>query len=561
MSLPLEQESDQQRTGWGAAARPGARLLVLEAAVLVVAVAVFLVSVLPNLANHPAVTDDEVWVLSSAFKLAEEGVFGSDMFAGFYHADSHYYFNMPAHHFLVAGALKVLGAGILEARLVSVVYGLAVLLLTYILARKLYGVVVAVLAVGLLLFLRLNMGFDTGLPLQELSATIRYDLAPVPFALGGVLLLLGPPRLWRWALAGLLFGVATLLQFYAVFMVPVALVFLAIDRLPAREKLRLAGALVGATVLVGLPYGIYALANLDDFRGQVRTVDRRDDFLSPRFYVDNLLHETKRFTRPLGFKEVPRGEDPRLVEARFLNASEMLTRRPSAKLAVLVGLPASLVYIGWRAFRWRSRGDRLMFLCLLGLPLQFALLEGAKLYIYWVLVLPFLCAGIAAIARYLIERARDNRAWLAAAGAVAIVLLLFFAEGAVARRNGLQTASDESEYATVSRVLREFVPEGSRVVGSTSLWWALRDTDYRSYFLFFYLTRDDAGPYRQTIPEFMQSFDAEYLVLTRLAQEELEKHLSERDRRDLDDYVDSHGTPVGRVETKSYGYVDIWRLR
>ena len=66
------------------------------------AVLVFLVSVLPNLANHPPLTDDEAWVMSASFKLARDGVFGSDMFAGFFNADQHYFFNMPGHHVAIA---------------------------------------------------------------------------------------------------------------------------------------------------------------------------------------------------------------------------------------------------------------------------------------------------------------------------------------------------------------------------------------------------------------------------------------------------------------------------
>src|SRR3954470_15488619 len=93
------------------------RSLLLEAAALTTGIAVFLVSVLPNLGNHPSVTDDEVWVLSAAYKLATQGVFGSDLFRGFYHADQHYYFNMPAQQFVIAGALKLLGYGITQARL------------------------------------------------------------------------------------------------------------------------------------------------------------------------------------------------------------------------------------------------------------------------------------------------------------------------------------------------------------------------------------------------------------------------------------------------------------
>ena len=540
--------------------RPGGRWLI-EATALAAALAVFLVSVLPNLSNHPAITDDEVWVLSASYKLVEDGVFGADMFAGFYNADSHYLFNMPGHHFVLAAAFKVLGAGILQARLVGVAYGVAVLLLTYLLGRRLYGAGVALLSVGLLLFLRLNMGFDTGLPLQELAASIRYDLAPVPFALGGVLLLLGPPSIGRAALAGALFGAAALLQFYGAFLIPVALAFLALDALPTRLKLRLGGALVGAAVAVGLPYAGYTLANYTDFKGQAGTVESRADLLSPTFYVDSVLHEAKRFTRPLGFREVPRGENPRLVDPRFLSFREMMTRRPSAKLAVLVGLPLAIAFAGRRAWRERSRGDRLLVLCLVGLPVQFALFESLKLYIYWILVVPFLCIGIAAVALQLLRRARDDRLRLALAAVTAVCLLGVFAEGSVARVSGLRTASKESSYDALGVALHGYVASGSRVVGSTSLWWGLRDTDYRSYFLFFYLTGPDAGPYRETIPEFLGRFDAEFLVLTRFGEEELEKRLALKDRAELDRYLAEHGEKLVRLESASYGYIDLWRLR
>ncbi|HEY4684751.1 MAG TPA: glycosyltransferase family 39 protein, partial [Dehalococcoidia bacterium] len=317
------------------------RRLLIEAAALTLAVAILLVSVLPNLANHPAVTDDEIWVFSAAYKLANEGVFGSDMFAGFYGADEHYYFNMPAQQFVVAASFKLIGAGVAQARLVGVLYGVATLVLTYLLARRLYGPAAAVLSLGLLLFLRLNMGFDTGLPLQELAANMRYDLAPVPFLLAGCLLLLDAPSRARSMAAGALFGLAVLFQFYAAFLFPIAVLFLWLEALPRQERLRLIGGLLGAAALVGLPYGVYILSDYTDFKGQAGTIDRRADFDRPGFYLDNLADEPDRFLRPLAIKEIPRGEDLD-AEPRFLGLKEMLTRRPSAKLAVLLGLPLAL---------------------------------------------------------------------------------------------------------------------------------------------------------------------------------------------------------------------------
>ena len=539
------------------------RRLLIEVAALSVATAILLASILPNLANHPTLTDDEAWVMSAAYKLASQGVFGSDMFRGFYYADQHYFFNMPGHNFVVAAAFKILGAGVVQARLVGLAYGLAVMVLTYLFARRLYGVGAAMLALGLLLFLRLNMGFDTGLPLQELAASIRYDLAPVPFMLGGLLLLLGGASLPRAAAAGALFGVATLLQFYGAFAIPVAVAFLAFEDLPGKHRAKLAGALMVAAALVCLPYGVYVVAHLDDFRGQAGTVDQRDDFTDPSFYVDSIAEEPDRFLRPLAFKEVPKGEDPRTTEPRFLSLGEMAVRRPSAKLGVLVGLPLALGFAGWRGLRERRRGDLLLFLTLAGLIAQYAFFESAKLFIYWIAVVPFLCAGIAGATLWLLRPPRSDRLRLALAGLTALCLLGVFAEGSAARVNGFSAAGDETEYARLGDLIHESVPPGAKVVGSTSLWWALRDTDYRSYFMFFYVTSPNAGRDRSTISGFLDATEAEYLVLTRLGQEELEKHLTRADREDLEAYKRAHATLVKRLDgddARSYGYVDIWRL-
>lgn len=536
------------------------RLRFIEGAALALAVLILLVSVLPNLANHPAITDDEMWVFSSAYKLAREGVFGSDMFSGFYNAEGHYYFNMPAQHFVIAAAFKLLGAGIVQARLAGVVYAIATLLLTYLLTRRLYGVAAAVLSLGLLLFLRLNIGFDTGLPLQELAANMRYDLAPVPFLLAGCLFLLGGPSLGRAIAAGAIFGIAVLFQFYGAFIFPMAVAFLWLEALPTRERLRLIGALLGAAALVGVPYGAYILSDLADYKGQVRTIDDRAELTDPRFYFDNLLDEPNRFLRPLAFKEIPRGAGID-AEPRFLSLTETLTRRPSAKLGVLVGLPLALAYSYRRARE--SRGERLLCLCLAGLAAQFALLDSTKFFIYWIPVIPFLCIGIAGAAVWLLQPPQRDRPRLVAAAATLIVLLLFLAEGSVARLNGIRTAPHASGYDRLAAVIQEQIPPGSRVVGATSLWWGLRETEYRSYFLFFYLTRPDAGPFKTTISEFLDGFDADYIVLTRYASGELDRALPPGDYADWRGYLSRKARKIARLEAPvatTYGYVDIWKL-
>src|SRR3972149_4648423 len=121
------------------------RPLLIEAATIAGAILLFLGTAVVNLGTCPAPTDDEMWVFSAAYKLAEEGVFGSDLFAGFYGAEEHYYFNLPAHHFAIAASFKLFGAGVVQGRLVGLVYGVATLLLTYLLARRMAGVPAALL--------------------------------------------------------------------------------------------------------------------------------------------------------------------------------------------------------------------------------------------------------------------------------------------------------------------------------------------------------------------------------------------------------------------------------
>src|SRR5215211_2251393 len=87
-------------------------LATIEAGFCAIAITIFLLATLLHLSKHPAITSDEMWILSSSHKLASTGVFGSDLFRGFYGADQHYFFNMPGHHVAIAASLKLFGAGI-----------------------------------------------------------------------------------------------------------------------------------------------------------------------------------------------------------------------------------------------------------------------------------------------------------------------------------------------------------------------------------------------------------------------------------------------------------------
>lgn len=72
-----------------------------------------------DLANFRPVSSDDVWIMSASYKLATEGVFGSDIYAGFFNADQHYFIALPVHHVRQAIVFRLAGAGVAQARWVS----------------------------------------------------------------------------------------------------------------------------------------------------------------------------------------------------------------------------------------------------------------------------------------------------------------------------------------------------------------------------------------------------------------------------------------------------------
>src|SRR6476620_3699366 len=99
---------------------------------------IYLAISLHHLDVVPQVDEDEPWQASTGWKLATEGVFGSDMFAGFYGMERRYYGFMPLHQLLLAGIFRIAVVGVFQARFETVILGLLTLALTYTLAQRLF---------------------------------------------------------------------------------------------------------------------------------------------------------------------------------------------------------------------------------------------------------------------------------------------------------------------------------------------------------------------------------------------------------------------------------------
>ena len=117
----------------------------------------YLAATLTHLDDFPLLDWPQMGIVAPAAKLAEEGVYGNDLFEGFHDSESRNYEYMPAYPVLVAGAFALFGTGVVQARLVSVLCGWLVVVLTFQLGRRLHGPAVGLTAAALLCLLRLGL--------------------------------------------------------------------------------------------------------------------------------------------------------------------------------------------------------------------------------------------------------------------------------------------------------------------------------------------------------------------------------------------------------------------
>lgn len=441
-------------------ARPAFASGVVRRAALVGLLLLFLAISLLYLDRLPPVFEDEPWQASTGWSIARDGVFGSEMFAGYYGMDRHYYGYMPVHPLLLAGTFRVAGIGVEQMRLEATAMALTTLLLAWVLARRLFDDAVALLAVAMLVVVRL-LGTSpvtlTGIPLVDGARIARYDIVVPVFGLGALLAFVhARDRVgWLWySAAGLLAALAGLSHVYGAFWF-VALALLALwDRARPRQL----AALAFGFVAPWLGYLAYVLPHLDDWRGQTRIYNPRFELLDPGWYVSNVLDEYHRYGPGLG----PPGWD--------------WLARPGFWVALVV-LPASLVALARRAMRG-DRAARAIVVPTVVIPALFAPLLYVKQSSYLLTVVPL---GAIAAAWGVVElwRRLPPTGWFRVA-LVTFGLLVALEGLAQVRAVDADTDRTTPYDAHVAR-LRAEAPPGARVLGVHTWWLGFYDADFRAW--------------------------------------------------------------------------------
>jgi hypothetical protein len=402
----------------------------------------------------PRIHVDEGWTAAPGWTLVSKGRFATDLFEGFFGAETRWYGFLPAYPAVVGLFLRLFGFGLFQARAASLFLASATLLMTYLLGRRLLGPRTGLLAALVLAtwpiaapsaFLR------TGIPLADLGRLVRYDVAVGAFGLAALLAIAAPlssrslPATGRCLAAGGLAGLAALSHAYGGAWL--AILAAASVWAYGRKGFRTWPGYAAGAAIAAAPWIAFVLADPGGAREQNRSYAARVDLFRPGFYVENLLAEPGRF-RPL--LEAVRGGSP-------------------AAILFAAAAGAGLLLLAHRALSREDRGARLVVAAAGILGAGFALLLRPKMFWYLGTVWPVAALAAAAALSALVDRRRPRPLRLLVWAAVAVAT----AQGFLSFARLAREASATEPYSAIAATLRQRVPADGRLLLQPHWWLAL----------------------------------------------------------------------------------------
>lgn len=505
---------------------------------------------LHNLTGVPRVYEDEPWQASTGWKIASQGVFGSDLFAGLYGMEQHYYGYMPLHPLLLALIFRIAGLGLFQTRLEAVGLGLVTLALTFALARRLFrDERVALLAVIFLLCVRsigLTAFQHTGILLLDMTRLARYDMLVPVFGLGALHAYLVARRqenaLW-YGLAGVLTACAGLAHLYGLFWLPVLGILILWDghSKPSKTRTALVSLLIGFALPWAL-YGAYVAADVYDWRGQTRIYGNRFDLLHLEWYLQNVRDELRRYGP--GLESFPAA----LMRIGFWST--------------LIALPLSCAALVWRAAREGDRAARVAIVPLILLPILFAVLLRVKLVNYTVTLAPLAAIAVAWGSVTFWDTLGGVPFLRIARFALAALLLGIIFEG-ITRVSVLeQTAQTTTPYYQFIRQVRALIPPNARIVGLHTYWFGLENFDYRSFSVPLSWTDRQNEPRPLSFAEGLERIAPDVVLLDdRMRDYFKSAPPDDPNPREFYRWLGAHqGQLAGRVDDPTYGLIEIYSV-
>jgi 4-amino-4-deoxy-L-arabinose transferase-like glycosyltransferase len=504
----------------------------------------------PYLGNFPLVTFDEAGIAAPAYKLATHGIYGNDLYTGYYQSETYTYEYMPLYPLLVALSFKLFGMGVEQQRLVSVLCGLAILLLTFVLGWQLYGTPTGIVAVAALCSIRLSLDpRASGILLLDLARIGRYDgLMAAGVVATCCCFYWAHTRhiCWGYLATGLLAGLATLGHPNGAFVLAVvagALLWHHGLRVLRYGPIYL---IVVGWLLACTPWLIYILQNPEAYYGQMlrHAGIGRFDLLFPSFYWNNLVEEPFRY-------------------GRIFPVDQRLRSLPRVGIwLTLAGLGIANIVLWLRVRRLNQLADRLLLLALPALAGLLALLVNHKYYGYLMLILPFIALqsawAIVVVWRWLGHRTKLGRLILGVLLAAAVL------EGGLGVASSLVMARSTSSYPRLMTAIAQSIPSGSRILMTHHYWYGLAQYDTRSVLLPIYLSSPRYyQPRPLSIEDALQRLAPDYVIADWLVEPEIRVPPgpnAEAQKQGFAKYMHQRcANVVARIDDVDYGTIRLYR--
>lgn len=500
---------------------------------------------LQRLSVLPTVNGDEAWQSSTAWKLAREGVFGSDMYAGYYGMEEHYYAFLPLYPATLALIFRFADGGLWQARFLSVACGALIIALTYALAYRLWhDVRLSALAGLFLLTIRWFAEtplHPTGILFLDATRLARYDVLVPVLALGTLHLFLSAqrtPRPWLYLVTGMSAGLAGLAHLYGLALLPILIVLILWQRGPRRSLHCL--LVLGGAVIPWLPYFAYILGDMPDWLAQTRVYTPRFDLLNPQWYWQNVVNEGTRY-------------------AIGANSSPPLALRPGFWF-VLLALPGGVLLLVKRAFFAGDMRARFIVTPLILVPIAFALFVQLKFTNYLFLLTPFAAIVFAWTFIWLWNciAGRKRGGWARFALVTLLVMLFLETTSRVLYRDAL--AATTTSYEALNAQLRAIIPPGARVLGLPRFGFERDAYVYRSVHVAFGLSNPMLNEHPVPLWAALDAQRPAYILMDDDLRIYLDQDLDGNGVRFANWLAARHATRVASMHIASYGWLELWKI-
>lgn len=489
-----------------------------------------------SLLRFPSPDVDEAWRASRAWALIRTGRAFGTLDAGVFDRYEGYWTFFPwLEIWFTASAIRLLGLSLFAVRLVSLVFGLLLLVCLYAIASNLEGPLVGILGVVLVAFSRSFL----------LSSHLaRQDIMVAAFGFGAVALHLtdrGRSFTVRSVLCGLATGVAFEIHPNGIIYGLVIVVLYLLDYgLSMLRSNRFRGFVLGVSIGFSFYVAMHVLPYPQTYIGLTR------------------LGYSSTHTPPIMVL------DPGVWLLGFRHTGELLLYLNPAE--ALLGSWAMVLLLQ------RRSTSELKLLFILGtLFVAVSLLIRNKIGYYGILIYPMLhvllAAGMARVAQEACRAFRRNdRRTLLIRGLTLALACFCVVQGSILRNLRPLLSRPMADFQKAMLSVRQTVPVDSTVMGTQTYWFAIPDQRYLSW--------EQLAYYRRYVPDSsledaLHAFLPDYLIIDRHMRYFMTDNPGATSpyrgfltlpKADMDAFLAQQGHLVRLIETSTFGSIEIYKI-